>query len=305
MAGFTVDEVERYFGGYLTKISQDENADRTLLAEDLMRNYGGFCFEETAKEQVMCPWSLLKYLSDPGEGMRDFWIETGGRPPALRRFLNTEFIRSIREQERPRILCSELFSGAEAGTAPDVVLMVQTGYLTIAAARAEGAVYADTPNREVRRALAQIFVEQLLKGRTAGMAGAGPIYRTLEKESAEAAVHLLNKLFCSIDYQNYPIHDEAAVRAYVELFMTGANLSPKAEVHNYRGRSGLEVTVGNRHWVFEFKAEREEGKGRVLLEEAAAQLSRNCGIASDAAEVKRVALVFSLQKRQFVGWKEI
>jgi hypothetical protein len=238
--------------------------------------------------------------------MRDFWIETGGRSPALRRFLNTEYIRSIREQERLRILLSELSSGAEAGTAPDIALMVQTGYLTVAAVGTGCSVYADAPNLEVRRALAQIFMEQLLKGRTAGMVGAGPIYRALEKGSAETAVNLLNKLFCSVDYQNYPIHDEAAVRAYVQVYMTGANLSPEAKVHNCHGRSGLEVTAGARHWVFEFKAEREEGKGRVLLNEAEEHLlSRNYGSASDAAEVKRLALVFSLQKRQFVSWKEI
>jgi hypothetical protein len=306
LLGYTHEEVEQYFGGYLTKISQDEKMDRSLLVDELTRNYDGFCFECTAKQKVFCPWSLLKYFNDPREGFRDFWIESGGRPAALYRYLNSHYVRDIREYEMQSMSLYTLSSAVDVENISDIGLLTQTGYLTIKAVEYGDTVYVDFPNQEVRRALAQIFVEQLLKGRTAGMVGAGPIYRALEKESAEAVVNLLNKLFCSIDYQNYPIHDEAAVRAYVQVYMTGANLSPKAEVHNYRGRSDLEVTVGNRHWVFEFKAEREEGKGRVLLKEAEEQLlSRNYGSASDAAEVKRLALVFSLQKRQFVSWKEI
>ena len=47
--------------------------------------------------------------------------------------------------------------------------------------------------------------------------------------------------------------DEAFLRAYVQVYFSGAGLEPKVEQHNAHGRSDLEVSVGERHWVFEFK----------------------------------------------------
>lgn len=101
--------------------------------------------------------------------------------------------------------------------------------------------------------MAQLYTERLLDGKVAGQVGAGPIVKVLYEESAESVFHILNRLFLAIDYQRYPVRDEASLRAYVQVYFAGAGLDVKVEHHNAHGRSDLEVNAGNRHWIFEFK----------------------------------------------------
>ena len=101
--------------------------------------------------------------------------------------------------------------------------------------------------------MAQLYTERLLAGRTVEQVGADNISYRLATENVEAIFHLLNKLFSSIDYQKYPVRDEASVRAFAQVFFSGAGLNPIVEHHNSKGRSDLEVKVGARYWVFEFK----------------------------------------------------
>ena len=50
---------------------------------------------------------------------------------------------------------------------------------------------------------------------------------------------ILNRLFLAIDYQRYPVRDEASLRAYVQVYFAGAGLDVKVEHHNAHGRSDL------------------------------------------------------------------
>ena len=164
-------------------------------------------------------------------------------------------------------------------------------------------VFVDYPNAEVRRAMARLYTEQLLSGRSAGQVGASPIVKVLANGTAEALLHILNRLFASIDYDQYPVRNERTARAYVQVDMAGAGLSPSVEAHNHKGRSDLEVSVGNRHWMLEFKYCREGGNAEKLLQEALLQMrSRQYGAQTEAGELMRIALVFSERERQFVKW---
>lgn len=87
----------------------------------------------------------------------------------------------------------------------------------------------------------------------AGQVGAGDIVRVLNNDDPEEVFHILNRLFAAIDYQSYPVTDEASVRAFIQVYLAGAGLDPKVECHNAHGRSDLEVNVGARLWVFELK----------------------------------------------------
>ena len=71
----------------------------------------------------------------------------------------------------------------------------------------------------------------------------------------------------TIDYQNYPVTDEATVRAFIQVYLAGAGLDSKVERHNSHGRSDLEVKVGARLWVFELKTAHEEKSSDAALQE--------------------------------------
>ena len=62
------------------------------------------------------------------------------------------------------------------------------------------------------------------------------------------------------------------MRAYVQVYFSGAGLEPKVEQHNAHGRSDLEVSVGERHWVFEFKVSYDGKKEEETLSEGISQM---------------------------------
>ena len=111
--------------------------------------------------------------------------------------------------------------------------------------------------------MAQLYTELLLKGKVAGQVGAGNIVQVLRNGDPEEVFHTLNRLFTAIDYQNYPVTDEASVRAFIQVYLAGAGLDPKVERHNAHGRSDLEVKVGVRLWVFELKR-LTKGRAQIL-----------------------------------------
>lgn len=280
---------------------------RSELLGALMRHYDGFCFERSATERVFAPWSLLNFFASPRNGLLDYWFESGGKPSVLMEYLKSHAMRSPEEYGREKTISLSTLSGSsDADTLSDLGLLTQTGYLTIKAVKYGDTVYLDYPNLEVKKAMGQLYVEHLLTGRSAGQVGAGPIVQVLSEESAEALVHILNRLFAAIDYQRYPVRDEASVRAFTQVYFAGAGLEPKVEHHTAHGRSDLEVKVNNRHWILEFKVSRDQENPDQKLEEAVEQLKlKGYGDDSSSENLIKVALVFSLEERKFIRWKEV
>ena len=304
---YTKEEIEKYFSPYLACAARALDLTRSELLGALMRHYDGFCFERSATERVFAPWSLLNFFASPRNGLLDYWFESGGKPSVLMEYLKSHAMRSPEEYGREKTISLSTLSGSsDADTLSDLGLLTQTGYLTIKAVKYGDTVYLDYPNLEVKKAMGQLYVEHLLTGRSAGQVGAGPIVQVLSEESAEALVHILNRLFAAIDYQRYPVRDEASVRAFTQVYFAGAGLEPKVEHHTAHGRSDLEVKVNNRHWILEFKVSRDQENPDQKLEEAVEQLKlKGYGDDSSSENLIKVALVFSLEERKFIRWKEV
>ncbi len=307
LLGFTRGEVEEYFYPYLEAASQALNLPVSDLLEKLIKQYGGFCFERSAAEKVLAPWSFLNFLASPRNGLLDYWFESGGRPLDLMDYLNPDATMSPENYGREKFISLSSLSGdSSLESLSDLALLTQTGYLTIKAVKNGDTVFLDYPNLELKKAMAQLYVENLLAGKSAGQVGAGPIVQVLSEESAEALVHILNRLFAAIDYQRYPVRDEASVKAFTQVYFAGAGLGPKVEHHTAHGRSDLEVKANSRHWILEFKVSRGEDDPEQKLEEAVEQLKLK-GYGDDPASeiLFKVALVFLLEERKFIRWKEV
>jgi hypothetical protein len=232
---------------------------------------------------------------------QNYWFESGGRPSALLQYLKSHALRNPEEYNKQQsIALSTLSSSADAKTLSDLGLLTQAGYLTLKKVVGTTA-YLGYPNEEVRSSMAHLYTECLLAGRTVEQVGADNIAYRLAAENAESALHILNRLFSSIDYQHYPVKDESSVRAFIQVFFSGAGLTPIVEQHNHMGRSDLEVRAGNRYWVMEFKVCRKGQSSKSLLQEAVEQVCQNeYGKQVETGELIRVALVFSQEKRKFV-----
>ena len=307
LLGYTKAEIEENFSQYLANAARALDLACSDLLETLTRHYDGFCFERSATERVFAPWSLLNFFASPRNGLLDYWFESGGKPSVLMEYLKSHAMRSPEEYGREKTISLSTLSGSsDADSLSDIGLLTQTGYLTIKAVKYGDTVFLDYPNLEVKKAMAQLYVEHLLKGRSAGQVGAGPIVRVLSEESSEEVIHILNRLFAAIDYQRYPVKDEASVRAFTQVYFAGAGLEPKVEHHSAHGRSDLEVKVGSRHWIFEFKVVRRQESADRKLEEAVEQLRvRGYGDDSSYCQLIKVAVVFSIEDRRCVRWKEL
>ena len=306
LLGYTHEEVERYFGGYLTEASEVLGIERTKLMEELTAHYDGFCFERTTTKHVFVPWSLLKFFASPKAGLIDYWFESGGRPSALIEFMKSHSLRDPAEYGKEQsIELKVLSASSDAESISDIGLLTQAGYLTLK--RIVGTTaYVGYPNAEIRTSMAQLYLGQILDGRTVEQVGAEKIAFVLASGNAETVYHKLNYFFKDINYNNYPVTNEATVRAFVQVFLAGAGLKAKAEVGGSHGRSDLEVTSGNRLWVFEFKVVEKDQNAEVKLQEAINQIvERDYGNPSEHQELRRVAMVFSLEERKFVKWSEI
>lgn len=306
LLGFTREEVQKYFGAFLESASQVLQKDKPELLEKLVEYYDGFCFEETAKQTVFSPWSLLKFFSSPDRGFKDYWFESGGRLSVLLKHLQSSSLRNPEEYGKDQTLpLNVLRNSTDLNALTDVALLTQAGYLTIKTIKYGTTVFVGYPNKEVRRAMAQLYMEQLLDGRVAGQVGAGPIDQVLSEDGPESLFHILNRLFLSIDYHRFPVRDEFSVRAFVQIYFAAAGFDPIVKRRNSHGRSNLEVGAGNMHWILEFKTSHRTDDSEIKLNEAVRLIEENSheDQVSDPEKI-RVALVYSLDKREFVRWED-
>lgn len=95
-------------------------------------HYDGFCFEETAKQKVFAPWSLLHFFSAPERGLKDYWFESGGKPIVIVKYLRSHALRAPEDYGNEKSISLNALSGsADVESLSDVGLLTQTGYLTI------------------------------------------------------------------------------------------------------------------------------------------------------------------------------
>ncbi len=265
-------------------------------------HYDGFCFDENAEFRLFSPWSLLNFLSRPDRGFVDYWFKNG----ALPKYMSSHILRKPEEYGfQKSISLDELSGSSDVEGLSDIGLLTQAGYLTIRRVE-DGVAFLDYPNMEVRRSMALLYVKQFLGDRLPGQVGASGVRRELISGNSEAVCRQFNVFFASIDYQNYPVREESTVRAIAQAYLAGMGFDVRTEVHNFKGRSDLEVRTGHRLWVFEFKVVRNGESAANKLREAAGQIaSKEYGLQQDNLEVIRMALVFSLEERKFVKWTEV
>ena len=307
LLGYTEPEMIHYFSEYLSRAARDLNLSSEDLLQKLRVQYDGFSFDRQAKTHVYCPWSVLNFLTKPAEGFQNYWYTSGGQPAVLLKYLTQHPLsQPIAYSEQREIRLSELGAASQYDEMGLDVLLTQAGYYTIRQVTDDQYAVLGYPNHEVSLSMAQLYADELLKGRRIRPTGGPSIYKILCEANVDEVIAQLNAVVSAIDYQRYPITDEASCRAYLQVLLIGAAMIPRVEIHNALGRSDMEVEAGHRQWVFEFKYAKQEAQVPTLLEEAVKQMKeRRYGTSHFNQKLIRVALVFSEKNRQFVAWEEV
>ncbi len=307
LLGLTEQEISLHFEDYLASAEKVLRLNRDQLRNALRENYDGFCFDRKAQNHIYCPWSFLNFLNNPEEGFLNYWYASGGQPKVLLNYLKKHKLANPFAFDEPRqIRLSELTAAREYKDIGIEALLAQAGYLTIRSVRSNGYAELGYPNKEVELSMAQLYTDELLRGKNLDPMGVPMLSELIETGSLEEIVARFNAGINLIDYQNFPITTEAASRACIQLFLMGAALMPEVEKHTALGRSDLEVRAGKRHWVFEFKYAAKTKAAAELLEAGREQmLSRRYGMGPGAGELHRAVLVFCGETRRFERWLEI
>ena len=314
LLGWTCDEIETYFGNYLDRAQRALGLTREALLKKLECWYDGYVFEETGQQRVFNPWSVLSFFRSRTFGFENFWYTSSGQPQLLRKYVESHSLGTTANYwSTVPVLLSDLKEPQSLTTMTPGILLTQAGYLTIRSVTENGVCYLGCPNEEVAQSLARLITDIALKNPAGVIGSMAQLPRKLASGTINDVVPLFNAAFANLNYKTFPVENEAACRAILQTLLIGANLLPAVEVHNFLGRSDLEVEAGGRHWVFEFKFLRsprggsEEIAAAKLLDAAQQQiLSRRYGEGClSARQIMRAVLVFSRRERQFVAWRMV
>lgn len=154
--GFTEEEIRRGFSPYLERAAGVLGKPSSEILSNILAHYGGYCFEETARQRVAIPGAVLDFLNLPEHGFQHCRFADGWHPPVFLQHLKKSELaepesftvpvtRRVYDLETPRPF--EDFDGA--------VFLTQTGCLTIREAERHNCVVLDYPNREAVEAMAR------------------------------------------------------------------------------------------------------------------------------------------------------
>lgn len=120
--------------------------------------------------------------------------------------------------------------------------------------------------------MVRLYADELLRGVNRLEAGVSVLANKLDTEDLATVVTYFNKVFNAIDYNRYPIENEASCRSHLQVLLMGGAMVPDVEKHTALGRSDLEVRTANRLWVFEIKFAKCTREVEPLLAQAVTQI---------------------------------
>ena len=306
LLGYTDEEVRQYFHPHIRRAAQVLNCTESAVLEKLKLHYDGFCFDDLVSTHVHTPWSVLNFLDAPIRGFKNYWATSGSQISLLQQYLNDHCLSDPRNfQKELTVEYSTLDTTTDLQGLDETALLVETGYLTFKR-REMDTFFVSYPNKEVAESMGKIYTQRLLNNRSLPSVGAGSLLKVLAEGDIDEAFAEINRAFLSIDYRHYPIHSEADCRAYLQVFLLGAGLTPQPEQHNALGRSDLEFDIADRHWVVELKYQpaATNTPDRLLLAARDQVIRHHYGEASSKKLVRAVA-VFSEKERRFVVWSAV
>ena len=307
LLGYTQEELVHYFGAHIDRAARRHGLSREALLEKLREFYDGFSFDAEGRTHVCCPWSVLSFFASTNFAFDNYWFQTGGHPNVLLKHLARHGLDApgAFDQLKP-VFLSDLVSAPTCEHWPGEALLAQAVYLTIKAS--DGAqVLLGCPNKEVYMSMANLHVRQMTKnGASLTDANGMKPADVFSSQPADKVIEFLNRMYNGLNYQHYPIKDEAGACSHLQTLLIGGAWMPEVEKHHAHGRSDLEVTAGRRRWVFEFKCARRSAQTEALLQEAIVQIrSRHYGETPHGLDLIRVAVVFDAQARQITAWRQI
>ena len=263
MLGYTQQELEENFAGYIGQGVKDTGMGREAYLGKVREMYDGYRFAPGC-ETVYNPVSVGNFFDvNDGGGVRfnDYWIDTGNSKLVMDMAQSVDL--DVTEDLKRGMARSTLgaFDVAELGQAKgnmDKVqaFLLQTGYLTIDRVDdAKGLYYLRMPNREVADAYDGSLLERLRKEPVEH--DLGDMCDALKAGETERYMEILASFFAGIPYMDgrKKEADYALVMAALARLMR-RQVSAVAEERTGEGRIDLVVETDRHVYVMEYKVDK-------------------------------------------------
>ena len=313
LLGFTQDEIERYFDGYINNAAVILNMSKNAISAWLKHFYDGFQFAIDAKETLYNPWSVLSFLQNPENGFKNYWYHSGGVSSLVVNCLkikdNFDFIKY---EDREIVVDREqLLDRYEISNIPQEILLWQAGYFTLHTRRNKS-LRLIPPNGEVEASLLRIYLTaNNLKPVKYTRELIEDLITPIDSKDISVIVETFNAILnVCVSSNSVIFQDERSVRdlIFAALYVF-APLHIFKERESVKGFSDLELVTDQTHMVIEFKRTYPKGENKSESRDAKASLaeaikqieSHRYGEAPFSVQTLfRVAMVISTEEKRIL-----
>lgn len=294
LVGYTQEELEHFFAGYLLQAVRESNLAETeiQLLEEIRDWYNGYSWDGI--NRVYNPFSILLFFAQ--QEFQNYWFNTG-TPTFLikllkeRQFFNFHNIR----------VNKAVFESYDLENLETRSLLFQTGYLTIKNIDADRRYILGYPNREVEAAMYNHLIAAFGEG--SPLDSTEPVLQlrdALYADDLEQVVRIVNSLFKNIPSLHFAHQSEFLYHALLHLTLHYLGVFVDSEVHTSDGRIDAVVHTPTRIYLLEFKLDESA--------EAALQQIREKGYVEKyrlhGKPITGMGINFSSAKKAVEGWAQ-
>ena len=291
MLGYSQEELEQYFGGYISAMAEKLGVSETDMTRRLAEHYNGYRFSRK-EVRVYNPFSVMSALKH--KALDHYWFETG-TPTFLVDLIRENNWHPPRIEEM--IATPTLFSTYDLDDLKPEALLFQTGYVTIKSVQT-GYFTFDYPNREVKIA----FLETLFHSYAKNLTERSRFIRIAEhllKEDLDAFIETVSAIFSSIPYELETKRDEAYFHTLFYLMVSASGVNARSQVMSCDGRIDLVMEFSDTVYIIEFKCNQSAAAAiKQIHDKGYADMFRQTG-----KKIILVGINFDSAQRNVAEWE--
>ncbi|MBQ9275448.1 MAG: AAA family ATPase [Succinivibrio sp.] len=321
LLGYTEEELHRYFDPHIRHAAEVLQQTPEEIYAGLKENYDGFRFTCESEATLHNPWSVPKFLNEPGRGFVNYWYESGGLSTDQNSFFARSWQLDLTRLDT-NLPCEEaalkggvklnIDDQAETVT-PDydpTMMLFQTGYLTLRGERRgpNGKLIGyliGLPNQELRESLFSTLKERLNEALSDTQRNeTDKIVEALTEGNLTELSTIFTCYLNSWDYDNSTLTSENACRGLIATWLQASGIDVITEAHSAGGRCDILLTLHQEQlrYAFEFKVQHQGENPDRRLEDALKQLVENDygQVPPVSYELKKVGVVIGPDFRSIV-----
>ena len=271
ICGVSQDELEFYFKDYIAEVAKHLQLSIPDCLDKIKLWYNGFRFAKNAIS-VYSPYSTLLLLQN--KEFANYWFSSGN-PSFLIKLLmkNRYYLPNLQNTSVDPVF----FDSFDINQIELTVLLLQTGYLTIAPTQSTGigliqnAINLTIPNYEISMSLNAYILQHIYNTGMIPSTINQQFIKGILEDNLEYIEETIISLFASIPHNWYTNNDidhyEGFYCSLFYAFLVGMGYSVIAEDVTNHGRIDVTLILENKVYIFELKTRNQPKNTNTALEQ--------------------------------------